>query len=270
LIGRDPTPRIGIVVALPSEASPVFADFWRDKQVIAYGFNFSVGQIAGKQAVIVVCGIGEESASSAVLAMSVLFNLEWAVNIGTAGAHSSNLEVGDVLVGARIISAGSRKYSSFTEWNLLADGIFFPNGTQLRFQYLNSTSSLLDLAARASRLVVLPETPGSLTGDRMAHQPIILLNATIASSDFWIANSTLIEQVLMRYGTNAEEEEAYGFALTCYRLGIPFLKIAVISNSEITGSNFSPTTVQVSMTNGAILLQEMIKISDRGTTPVNQ
>ena len=260
-IGRDLTPRIGIVVALPSEALPVFGEFSRERQLIAFGFNFSVGQIADKEVVIVVCGIGEESASSAVLAMSVLFNIKWAVNIGTSGAHSPNLDVGDVLVGAHIISAGSRKYSSFTAWNLLGDGIFFPNGTQLRFQYLNSTSSLVDLAATASKQVVLPATPGSLTGDGKAHQPIILLNATIASSDFWMANSTLIEQVRMRYGTDAEEEEAYGFALTCYRLGIPFLKIAVISNSEMTGSSFAPATVQVSMTNGAILLQEMIRIS---------
>lgn len=66
----------------------------------------------------------------------------------------------------------------------------------------------------------------------------------------------------MRYGTDAEEEEAYGFALTCYRLGIPFLKIAVTSNSETTGSSFAPATVQVSMTNSAIFLQEMIKISN--------
>jgi nucleoside phosphorylase len=270
LIGRDPTPRIGIVVALPSEALPVFAEFSREGQVIAYGFNFSLGQIAGQQVVIVVCGIGEESAASAVLAMNVLFNLEWAVNIGTSGAHSPNLEVGDVLVGAHIISAGSRKYSSLTEWDLLADGIFFPNGTQLRFQYLNSTPSLLDLAATASKLVVLPATPGDLTGNGKTHQPIILLNATIASSNFWIANSTLIEQVLMRYGTDAEEEEAYGFALTCYRLGIPFLKIAVISNSEITGSRFAPTTVQVSMTNGATLLQEMIRISNQEAGAVSE
>ena len=44
-IGRDPTPRIRIVVALPSEALPVFAEFSRERQLIAYGFNFSVGQI---------------------------------------------------------------------------------------------------------------------------------------------------------------------------------------------------------------------------------
>ena len=52
------------------------------------------------------------------------------------------------------------------------------------------------------------------------------------------------------------------FALTCYRLGLPFLKIAVISNNELTGSRFTPATIQTSMTNGAIPLQEMIMISN--------
>lgn len=239
----------------------VFAEFSRESELVAYGFNFSVGQIANKQVVVVICGIGEESAASAALAMNVLFNIEWAVNIGTSGAHSPNLGVGDVLIGAHIISAGSRRYSSLTEWSLLGDGIFFPNGTQQRFQYLNSTASLVALAATASRRVVLSAIPNNLTGNGMSHKPIILLNATIASSDFWTANSTLIAQLRMRYGTDAEEEEAYGFALTCYRLGVPFLKIAVISNSEITGSSFTPAAVQVSMTNGAILLEEMISIS---------
>jgi len=200
-ITRDSTPRIGIVVALPSEALPIFAEFSTERQLVAYGFNFSLGQIAGKQIVIVVCGIGEESASAAVLAMDVLFDIQWAVNIGTAGAHSPNLEVGDVLVGAHIISAGSRRYSSLTQWSLLGDGIFFPNGTQERFQYLNSTPSLLALAAAASRQVTLPPTPSNLTGNGIAHEPAILLNATIASSDFWTANSTLIQQLRLRFDT---------------------------------------------------------------------
>ena len=75
-IVRDLTPRIGIVVALPSEAVPVFAEFTLEKELIAYGFNFSAGKIANKPVVIVICGIGEESAASAVLAMTVLFDIE--------------------------------------------------------------------------------------------------------------------------------------------------------------------------------------------------
>ena len=58
----------------------------------------------------------------------------------------------------------------------------------------------------------------------------------------------------------AEEIEAYGFAVVCYREGIPFVKIAVISDSDITHSIFSDATVQISMTNGATLLVEMIKL----------
>ena len=262
-IVRDPTPRIGIVIALPSEALEVFDVFSEEREVIAYGYNSSVGEIAGKPVVVVVCGIGEETASTAVLGMSILFNIEWAVNIGTSGAHSPTLEVGDVLVGTRIVSAGSRKYYSLTEWHLLEDGILFPSGKELRFRYLNSTVSLEELAAEASRQVTLPATSGDLTGDGRPHQPLIFLNGTIASSNFWMANATLITQTRLAYGTDAEENEAYGFGLTCYRPGIPFLKIAVISNSELTGSNFTPATIRASMTNGAILLEEMIKLSNQ-------
>lgn len=258
---RDETPRVGIAIPLPDEAEPIFAMLNKERDIVSDGFNFSVGTIADRPVVIVVCGIGEEAAAAAALAMHTLFTIQWAVNIGTSGAHSPSLEVGDVIVVSRIVNPSQMMMHSATNWVYRTDGVTYPNRTQFRFLYLNTTGSLVELAERASNEIQLPPTPPDLTGTRTIHQPVVLLNGTLSSSDLWIANSTLISVIRSMLATDAEESEAYGFAQTCYRLGIPFIKIAVISNSELSGSSFTPETLRVSMMNGAVLLRKMIELS---------
>jgi len=261
-IVKDPTPRIGIVIAMPNEAQYVFEVFNMEKTFEFMGYNFSVGTIAGKPVVIVISGIGEEAAAGAVIAMNTLFNVKWAVNIGTAGAHSYDHDTGDVIVGARIVPYGNRRYLSYENWTYMRLGITFANGTWYRFLYLNASNYLLELAEKASREITLPPTPANLTGRNQTYYPKIYLNGTIASADIWTANATYILRIHNELGTDAEEMEAYGFGLACYRLGIPFIKIAVISDSELTGSPWSPHSIKVSMKNGVTLLVKMIELSE--------
>ena len=259
-IVKDTTPRVGIVVAMPIEAKYVFEHLHKEKSFEAFGYNFTVGTIAGKPVVIVLCGIGEEAAAGAVFAMNTLFNIKWAVNIGTSGSHSYKHDTGDVIVAARIVPYGNRKYVSYSEWRYMKLGVMFPNGTRLRFLYLNCSKELIDLASKAAKKITLPPTPAELIGANVTYYPKIYLNGTIASADIWTANSTYILRLHKELGTDAEEMEAYGFGLACYRLGIPFLKIAVISNNELTGSPWCLKSIEVSMRNGVALLVEMIKL----------
>ncbi len=257
---KDTTPRVGIVIAMLDEARYIFEIFDLEKSFAAMGYNFSVGKIAGKPVVIVISGIGEEAAAGAVMAMSTLFNIKWAVNIGTAGAHSYDHDTGDVIVAARIVPYGNRRYLSYENWAYMRLGITLVNGTRFRFLYLNTSNELLDLAERASREISLPPTPANLTGRNQDYYPKIFLNGTIASANIWTANSTYILRIHQELSTDAEEMEAYGFGLACYRLGMPFIKIAVISNNELTGSPWSPESIMISMRNGAKLLMKMIEL----------
>ena len=256
----DPTPRIGIVIAMSLEAEPVLREFVSERNVTAYGFLFMLGTIRKKPVVVTLCGIGEEAAAAATLAMVSLFNLKWAVNIGTSGAHNPSLDLGDVVIGAKIVNYGARRYGSYTDYRFLRLGITWSNGTRHRFLYLNSTPWLVELARNASEQIELPEVPGNLLPTGTPRKPKIVVG-TIASSDLWTANATLITEIRKALNTDAEEMEAYGFGLTCYRLGVPFLKIAVISNSELTGSKFTLDPVKLSMSNGAELLYKMIELS---------
>jgi len=258
---RDQIPRIGIVVAMPNEAEYIFEVFHKDYSFEGMGYNFSVGTIAGKPVVIVLSGIGEEAAAGAVIAMNTLFTIKWAVNIGTAGSHSYEHDTGDVIVAARIVPYGNRRYYSYDNWTYMRLGITFPNNTRLRFLYLNSSKELLDLATIAAKETTLPPTPADLIGSGITYYPKIYLNGTVASANIWTANATYILRIHEELGTDAEEMEAYGFGLTCYRLNIPFIKIAVISDSELTGSPWSPKSIEVSMRNGVRLLVKMIELS---------
>ncbi|MCD6323751.1 MAG: 5'-methylthioadenosine/S-adenosylhomocysteine nucleosidase [Desulfurococcales archaeon] len=258
---RDPTPRIGIVVAMPSEAKYVFDVFNKERSFAAYGFNFSVGTISGKPVVIVVSGIGEEASAAAVEAMAMLFNIKWVANIGTSGAHTEKLDTGDVVVAARIAPYGNRMYKSYTSWRYLKLGVLFPNMSRGKFLYINTSNSLIELTRKAAEQIHLPPTPADLIGRNRTYNPRVVLNGTIASADIWTANSTYIRRLHSELGTDAEEMEAYGVALTCYRLGLPFVKIAVISNNELTGSPWCGKSVEISMTNGVKFLQKMIELS---------
>jgi len=257
---RDPTPRVGIVIAMPEEAQYVFQYLNKEYSIEAMGYNFTVGTIAGKPVVIVISGVGEEAAAGAVIAMNTLFTIKWAVNIGTAGSHSYEHDTGDVIVAARIVPYGNRRYTSYDEWSYMRLGITLPNGTRFGFLYLNCSSELIELAAKASKEITLPPTPAELVGSNTTYYPKVYLNGTIASANIWLANATYILRIHEELGTDAEEMEAYGFGLSCYRLGIPFIKIAVISDSDLTGSPWSPESIRVSMSNGAMLLVKMIEL----------
>ncbi len=257
----DETPRIGIVVAMPSEAKYLFEVLHNEKSLVGYGFNFTIGEIAGKPVVLVVSGIGEEASAAAVEAMSTLFNLKWVVNIGTSGAHTASLDTGDVVVAARIVPYGNRMYKSYTSWRYMKLGILFPNMSRVRFLYINTSEALIRLARKAAAEIKLPPTPPELIGKNITYYPKVILNGTVASADIWTANSTYIRRLHSELLSDAEEMEAYGVALTCYRLGIPFIKIAVISDNELTGSPWCPKSIEVSMSNGVKLIKKMIELS---------
>ena len=257
----DNTPRVGILVAMPSEAKYVLSRVTDKRSFSALGYNFTTGIMAGKPVVLVISGIGEEAAAGAVEATHILFNVTWFVDIGTSGSHAFNHDTGDVIVAARIVPYGNRMYTSYTKWRYMRLGITFPNSTWMKFLYLNCSAKLLSLASRAAEAIKLPETPADLIGSKKPYKPKVWLNGTIASADIWTANSTYIERIHDELGTDAEEMEAYGFGLTCYRLGIPFIKIAVISDSDLTGSPWGPESIKVSMQNGVMLLEKMIELS---------
>jgi len=259
---RDSTPRVGIVIALSEEARPLLNLLTLERNVVENGFNFSLGTMAAEPVVVVVGGMGEEAAAAVTMAMHTLFNLKWAVNIGTSGSHSRSLDVGDVIVARRIVGVGARMVHNLTHWSPEKIGMTLPNGTQIRFLHLNTTESLVALAEQASTRVQLPPVPTELTGTGTQRRPSIVLNGTIASSNIWNANASVIQAIRSALGTDVEEMEAYGFGLTCYRLHIPFIKIAVVSDSEFSGSVFGPKSIKVSMTNGAVLLAKMIELSN--------
>ena len=265
--GRDMVPRIAILIAVPIEAEWIYPFFTLERHFVADGFNFSTGTIAGRKVVLEVGSEGEAAAAAAVVVTNRYFNVQWAVSIGTAGSHFAPIDVGDVVVVNRIFDDSSMRITSYSPmaWTWLGSTVMLPNGTTRNFMYLNTTGYLINLADQAAGLIPpFPITPAQYVGTGQPHTAVVVRNGTDASSDLWIANAAVIAQVHATTGSSDEEMEAFGFGVTCYRLGIPFIKIAVISDSDVTGSQFTYDTVRISMTNGLALLLEMIMLSSVG------
>ncbi len=95
--------KIGIIAAMNEEMQEIKNIMNDIKEKNIYNLNFFVGQIEKKECVLVECGIGKVNAARTTQILIDNFDIEFIVNIGTAGATSKNLNITDVVIGEKLV-----------------------------------------------------------------------------------------------------------------------------------------------------------------------
>ncbi|MBO4391380.1 MAG: 5'-methylthioadenosine/adenosylhomocysteine nucleosidase [Lachnospiraceae bacterium] len=89
---------IGIVGAMDVEVA-IIREAMKDPQVTTVaGMDFYSGTIAGRDVILVKCGIGKINAALCVQILADRFGVEAVINEGIAGALDPELEIGDFVV----------------------------------------------------------------------------------------------------------------------------------------------------------------------------
>ena len=94
---------IGIIAAMREEIASI-------KKLMAdvsvkniYELEFTLGTIHSKNVVLVKCGVGKVNAARTTQILIDNFDLEYVINVGTAGGLNEKIEIGDVVIAEKLV-----------------------------------------------------------------------------------------------------------------------------------------------------------------------
>ena len=157
------------------------------------------------------------------------------IDPGTAGSHLSQLSMGDVVIGARVVNFSNymtKKNGAIVPGQfsaLVADNEGYTIGNP-NPEYIYADPVLVKLAERAAN--ECPDTPGKILSAPMGRKPWIMTYGTQGSGAAWLRNVQQIRQST-RIFHEADEAGNYPIALISTLNKVPFVEIHTISDAAM-------------------------------------
>lgn len=198
--------KIGIIVAMDKELAllkPLIAD--REKIKIE-GLEFHTGRIGTRDVVVMKSGIGKVNAALAAASLIENYHPAMVINSGVAGGTGHSAKILDIVVGDRV-AYHDVWCGPGTKWGQAADcPEFF-------------------------------ECPSYLTGLPSLNRPGIV-HGLICSGDIFVSNEEDLRRILRRFpDVDAVDMESAAIAQTCYKAGVAFIAVRVISDTPGAADN---------------------------------
>lgn len=227
---------IGIIGAMDEEVISLKRKMLvRHEKEIA-GMTFFVGSVGDKEVVVVRCGIGKVNAAVCTQILVDLFNVEYVINTGVAGALYPELNIGDIIVS-----------SDTVEHDMDASAVGNPRGEIPRMQktYFEADEKLIEAAKNAAE---------SLKGEHKVHV------GRIASGDQFICSMKVKEDIYSTFTAYCAEMEGAAIAHTCFLNQVPFVVIRAISDKadQSADVNFEEF-VDVAARNASRMIEGILK-----------
>ena len=202
---------IGIIAAMNEEIASIkklMSDISVKK---IYELEFTLGTIHTKNVVLVKCGVGKVNAARTTQIIIDNFDLEYVINVGTAGGLAENIEIGDVIIAEKLvqhdfdITAGGHEkgYISHT-------GRYFYSDKKL----VNRCKEVIDN---------MNEDFKAITG-------------LIATGDIFVQDIKVKDRIKEEFNADCTEMEGASIAQVCTLDKIPFIVIRSISDKP-NGNN---------------------------------
>lgn len=202
---------IGIIAAMSEEIASI-------KKLMAdvsvkniYELEFTLGTIHSKNVVLVKCGVGKVNAARTTQILIDNFDLEYVINVGTAGGLNEKIEIGDVVIAEKLvqhdfdITAGGHEkgYISGT-------GTYFYSDKEL----VNKSKKIIEN---------MNEEFKAITG-------------LIATGDIFVQEISVKDRIKEEFNADCTEMEGASIAQVCYLDKIPFIVIRSVSDKP-NGNN---------------------------------
>ncbi len=197
---------IGIIGAMDIEVNG-FKEYMSDAVVEKHSFfEFTKGEIYGKEVVVVMCGIGKVSAAICTQLMIDKYSPDVIVNTGVAGGIHNKLSIGDIAVAENVVQHD-------VDTTIFGD----PKGY---ITNLNLTKIPAD------------ETVHTLLGEcALEVEDTVVLKGTIASGDQFISTPYQKNQIKDEFDAIATEMEGGAIGHVCYSNAVKFGVIRAISDN---------------------------------------
>ena len=228
--------KIGIIAAMNEEMNAIKLKMSDIKENNIYNLIFCEGKIQNKECVLVECGIGKVNAARTTQIMIDNFDIEYVVNIGTAGGLNKKLGVTDVVIGEKLVQHDFDITAFGREKGFITGvGKFIESDKEL----VKKCKEVMENLDKENEFQVI--------------------SGTIASGDLFCTDKNLADSIRNEFEADCVEMEGAAIAQICYLDNSPFIVIRSISDSP-NGKNHMDFDeyLQVASKRGAEFLEKLL------------
>ena len=217
---------IGIMGAMPEEVSDIIS-LLTDKEEFQLGMRtYFVGKLNEIKTIVVFSRWGKVAAATTVSTLILKFNVSEIVFTGVAGAINPELNVGDIIIGKRLIQHDLDARPLMEEFEMPLLGL----------KYIKMQTKQLAIAEKAVTDLLngnqLITTIGATELQQFGIEKPKLLIGDIASGDKFFANTKEKEELLKKLpDILCVEMEGAAVAQVCHEYNIPFTILRTISDT---------------------------------------
>ena len=205
---------IGIIVAEQKELQAVEEKVIEKKEKQIYELNFIEGKILEKKCVLVKCGgVGKVNAARTAQILINKYNPDCIINVGSAGALSKDLNIGDIVIGKNVIqhdfdlTAFGRKKGEIDNTG----------------RSIQADTYLIEKSEKVLKTIFEGKQNKAIIG-------------TIATGDTFCTKIEMKNEITEEFSADCIEMEGAAIAQVCKLDEVPFIVIRSISD-KVDGSN---------------------------------
>lgn len=199
---------IGIIVAEDKELEAIKQCMLDLSEINIYNLVIYKGIINNKTYLLVKCGVGKVNSARTAQILIDKFDIACIINTGSAGSVNSTLNIGDIVVGTKLVQHDFDVTAFGREKGFISDtGKFF-----------ESDKNLIEKC----KIV------------KVKNQNILF--GTIASGDIFCTDINMKNKIRDKFNCDCIEMEGAAIAQVCFLSNIPFIIIRSISDTP-NGTN---------------------------------
>ena len=202
---------IGIIAAMNEEVDAIKKIMTDISIRRIYELEFITGKINGKKVVLVKCGVGKVNAARTTQILLNNFAIEYVINVGTAGSLNENIEIGDVVIGEKLVQHDFDVTAAGREKGYITDV----------GKYFYSDKNLIEKTKKT--IEIMKENFNAFIG-------------TIATGDIFVQDVKVKDGIKSDFNADCAEMEGAAIAQVCTLDNVPFIVIRSISDKP-NGNN---------------------------------
>ncbi len=204
--------KVAIIAAMEEEVNEIKRIMKDIKEKNIYELIILEGKIQNKECVLLKCEVGKVNAARCTQILIDNYDIEYVINVGTAGAGNDSLNIGDIVIGKKLVQH---------DFDITA----FGHKKGYISNIGENISSNINLVDKFEK-----------TANNIKNRTYNIKVGTIASGDIFCNDINMKEKINNKFDADAIEMEGAAIAQVCYLDKIPFIIIRSISDTP-NGSN---------------------------------
>lgn len=193
--------KIAIITAMEEELEAIKNKFIEVEKKELRELIYYEGKTSEKEYILIKCGVGKVNAARVTQILIDNFDIEYIMNVGIAGALNDKLEIGDIVIGEKLVQHDFDITAFGHEKGYITDtGRVFQSNENLIKKYSKKNSDYN------------------------------IIIGTIASGDIFCNQVAMKEKIRSKFGADCVEMEGAAIAQVAILNKIPFIVIRSISD----------------------------------------